>query len=583
MMKLLKKMFFIIGLAITPTLFTLSGPIKGGPGDPMFQMPTPEEMQQIEEFLNTLTPEEIDQLAQLGEQIIKDAEKEGRPLFADMPVPVMEKPIEKTLPKTPTEAPVVTTTDKIKSENTYKNQKLLHTALLSLIESIGILRQKTSIDEIYSRILSPIDNDLDLFVYYLHVLKDSKHLVNITEEEFATLKKTIITLELDLKSMISNLEIPSIITLNNMNRKEREIRRKAIRKAEHIIHECKNILEKAFTENSFIKECEKLLKKYEPEALKIKEEQNKKTQIAGSQNTRLPVTNTGRIVQGPTFNTKTLHYTPPTRGSSVGTTIASSYDQDGKFNGISSFDTSHKNSSNNKQQTKKPDKSSPESEKASEGKQSPDEAQKTRTKIKENQEKMISNLKEANTIIQQKKTLINEFFDSYISNDNQNAAFEKTIHETLEDITLALENAQKNYNKCINDAKTIPGGRDLRNTKEESKKNIEMYTREVNELHDKLQILKEREVNPNKDDIFNERLEELEKNLGKLPVYKEKQEEHKKQIAHKKALEKQIINQKSNNDYNNEELQNTSENNVIIPESTTAELNTSLAPQQIND
>ena len=305
MIKLLKKISLIFGLLIASAIFGMAGMRPGGPGDALFTMPTPEEMQAIEEFLQTLSPEEIDQLTQLGEQIIKEAEAEGRPLFADMPTPVIvpEKPSKEPTPK-PTETPI----ENPKKELHQKVQKMLKSSIISLLETMSMLRQKASSDEKYSNILLSIHAELDTFIYYLHVMKDSKHLANITEEEFAKLKQELLHLEEALEERVITLQIPSLVIPHAMTKHEREARRRAIRTAETTLHECKEILQNAFVKQTIISECEKLLKKYEPEALKIKEDQTKKSQIADGQINRLQATNTGKIVQTPTFSTKTIQF-----------------------------------------------------------------------------------------------------------------------------------------------------------------------------------------------------------------------------------------------------------------------------------
>lgn len=534
MIKIIKKIFLILGLSISfEKIQSQMMPI--GNNQPLFaQMPTAEEMQQIEEFLKTLSPEEMEQLAQLGEQIIKEAEAEGRPLFpTDMQFPpALEMPQQKT--PEPLPSPAQTPEDKIKNDTKKKTEQILVNTIISLIDLINTLRDKSNIDEIYSRIFHHLDAKLDIFIYYLHVMKDNARIKNITEEEFALLKKELIELEHSLREPVETLEIPSIVSTNNFKKQQREKRRRAIRKAEQTLDNCKNILERAFTEKEILKECEKLLKKYEPEALKIKDDQEKRSQIAGSQASKLAVTNTNKIVQAPTYNTKTAHYAAPARASSTGITIPSSYEQDKYFGSYNeTFNKSSKKAASPAAQNtpKKPGDVSKDGEKTSSNseKKSPDEIEKNRTKIKENQEKMVLYLKNANQLVYDKRALLNSFVDQYMTSQEKNPEFEKLIYETLEDINLALENAQKYYHKCISDAKTIPGGKDLRNVKEESKKNITIHTHNLDEFNDKIQSLKEKDhVSEEKDSTFNEPLVEIEKNLLKLPIYKDKIELRKK-------------------------------------------------------
>ncbi len=515
MIKIIKKLLFMLGLFISPVIVGFNGALPGGPGAAMFDMPSPEEMQAIEEFLNTLSPEEIDQLAQLGEQIIKEAEAEGRPLFEGMPVPtpVVEKPLE-----VKKEAPVTNSTEKAKDDTKKKDQKILKNIIISLIDILSDLRQKAATDEHYSKILHSVNADLDNFVYYLHVIKDSKHLANITEEEFTKLKNEVLNLELELGDRVENLVIPSILTPNNMTRSEREARRKSIRKAEQVLNECEELLKKAFTETLVLKDCEALLKKYEPHAIKIKDEQTKKSQIAGGQATRLPVTNTGKIVQGQTYSTKTAHYSPVSRGRSVGTTVASSYKDDKQFGGNNM--PHHSNKSSNKSGSNpgaKKSSGAPDSEKGSDGKaMSPDESIKTRAKIKEKQNEMVEKLKAANKEILNKQSILNEFLHKYVRSEAKNPELEKTIHDTFDTINYELKQAQKAYNECTSKSESL-GNIQNKKIREECKKNTEIYIKPINDFTEKLAQLYEQDVIEEKLDEFDPKIEELEKYLQKLP------------------------------------------------------------------
>ena len=265
--------------------------------EPLFQMPSEEEMRQIEEFLQTLSPDELDQLAKLGEEIIKEAEADGRPLFAEPTPAAPVQPVEK--PKKESE-PVVSESQKID----------LPALLISLLESIILIRQKASIDERYSLILTPLSSDIDTFIYYLYILQESMHLAHLYDAEFATLKTSFIKLESALSISANNLAIPPLLAPMNMTKKEKAKRRQLINNAESMLTDITGLLTQALHAESMLKECEKLLKRYEPDALKIKELQTKKSKIANEQIHRLPVTNTGKIVNAPSYNVKTAQSAP---------------------------------------------------------------------------------------------------------------------------------------------------------------------------------------------------------------------------------------------------------------------------------
>ncbi len=103
--------FFLI---IFHPIFLYAGEASVGQGaGGLLPMPTPEEMAEIEKFLSTLSPEELEELSKIGEEIMKEAERSGRPLFDTQPaatpkiapstVPQPEKEIKQPeKPKKPT-------------------------------------------------------------------------------------------------------------------------------------------------------------------------------------------------------------------------------------------------------------------------------------------------------------------------------------------------------------------------------------------------------------------------------------------------------------------------------------------------
>ena len=68
-----------------------------GPG--MMPMPTPEEMEEIERFIASLSPEEVAELEKLGQELLDEAERTGVPLFQE-PALAQQPPAAK-----PTAAP----------------------------------------------------------------------------------------------------------------------------------------------------------------------------------------------------------------------------------------------------------------------------------------------------------------------------------------------------------------------------------------------------------------------------------------------------------------------------------------------
>ena len=506
--------------------------------EPLLQMPSEEEMRQIEEFLQTLSPDELDQLAQLGEEMIREAEAEGRPLFAEptpaAPVPPIEKPKEEA------KKPVISESQKIN----------LQALLISLLESIILIRQKASIDERYSLILTPLSSDIDTFIYYLYILQESMHLAHLYDAEFATLKTSFIKLESALSISANNLAIPPLLAPMNMTKKEKAKRRQLINNAESMLTDITGLLTQALHAESMLKECEKLLKRYEPDALKIKELQTKKSKIANEQIHRLPVTNTGKIVNAPSYNVKTAQSAPAPRGSSGG---GSSYSPDRSQNrdrGSQQINTKPAQPAG--QKGKKADEKN-DVEKAPDPKaKAQEELDQSRTATNDNFKMLKETLFKLEKYLMGQKDTLSTFFNSYLTRDDVDPAFIQTISDVFEQINFELESASTSHEEWLKEAKIFShkagGFAELKNQKNKYINVINNQLKEFTSLKNRiLTITENKDIVPEQLESFKAILDTTTEFLTKLtkeidiaptvPKKRDKKEKKKKGKNKKDSLQ----------------------------------------------
>jgi|GEM_PF-6870230 len=263
----------------------------GGMGGGMLPMPSEDELREIEKFLSTLSPEELDQLAQLGEEIIKKAEEEKVPLFFDqktqqpLPGPTFPKKEEKiAAPTKQPEAP-----KKVINKDVVDEVKDL---LFRLIENIDAIRQKASHDQELEDTLSELDEQLNKILYYLYVVNDKKVSVHLKDKEFSDLYKKLQNLDTDLDSVNNTFDVP---TFGIMTRAQELKHKKAVFQAEIILNKIIKRFKKAFDTDKILDDITKLIEKYEPEALKVKANLEQLEKKALEYSKKIPVTNTGKL------------------------------------------------------------------------------------------------------------------------------------------------------------------------------------------------------------------------------------------------------------------------------------------------
>lgn len=305
-----KIILILLNLICASPALALTQTLPGG--NAMLPMPTEEEMQEIQKFLDTLSPEELDELAKIGEEIIQTAEKEGRPLFG---------PSQNTQPITmPKPQPVksTSTTQKTKPQESAKPKERILSSkekariqriLSGLVESIASIRQKATSDEILIQLLSSLNANLNDLTYYLNVVNYSKHLVRLTDKEFTPLNENLRKLYEEVDEIDSKLDVPEAIMNKKQSSDDLKKQRKKIKDAAKLLDKFTSIMNTAIKQKHVLTDLERLVKKYEPEALKIKKEQEEKEKKANAQRTNLPVTNVPQVYKSPTSGRGTQNYT----------------------------------------------------------------------------------------------------------------------------------------------------------------------------------------------------------------------------------------------------------------------------------
>lgn len=285
-------LYFIITFSILGSISTDIHSMAGFGGQGAVQqgglmkMPTEAEMKEINDFLATLSEDELKELAKLGEEIIATAEKEGVPLFyPDPQAPTFDpapsvKPTESIIKKPEPIKP----TKKIEQSTGKANQNILK----NLIKIMNDIRKKVATDPLLNDSLRPLNQPINTFLYHLNVATDNKIAHYLADKEFETLNNLLKKLEKELEELNNNFDVPIKDTIKISPY------RKAIKTAEKVLDKIIMLLQNSFFEKNINAELEKLIKKYDPEALKIKKELEMQERSAHEATKKIPVTNTGR-------------------------------------------------------------------------------------------------------------------------------------------------------------------------------------------------------------------------------------------------------------------------------------------------
>ncbi len=266
--------FFQFIIIIAMPLFLSAGM----PNNAQFPFPKPsqEELDQINEFLSTLSPEEIDELTKLGEEIMREAEKNGID-FNDfltpeksVPAPIQQKPTKEI--KQPT---VLTAST--------KDLKTTSKMLNDLTSYIDSITQKASCDSKLEEIIAPLYDQLSQLNYYIHVINDDTLISFLLEKEFVDLFNQLKNFTSTLENLDDDFDVELLqheYQLMAPSAGNTSKTTKALNKAQTHLNSIVRYLIKTMTQDNLVKNIENLIKKYEPEALKVKENNKLKEQDA---------------------------------------------------------------------------------------------------------------------------------------------------------------------------------------------------------------------------------------------------------------------------------------------------------------
>ena len=439
----MKKMILLLScLMYSVSILTNMPPSMPG-GGAMLPMPSQQEMQEIQKFLDTLSPEELDELAKIGEEIIQTAEKEGRPLFGPAPDDKQKPQPSKPKTVTPTTKPQEQAKPKERVLSS-KEKARIQRILSGLIESIASIRQKATSDEILLQLITPLNTTLNDLTYYLNVVNYSKHLVQLTSKEFTPLNDNLRKLYEQIDEIDSQLNVPEIEMSKKQSSDDLKKNRNEIKQAEKTINKFTSIIETTIKQKHVLMDLERLVKKYEPEALKIKKEQEEKEKKASTQRTSLPATNVSQTYRAPSSGQRpTQRYTGGSAGRSGGYNSSPNYHRpssgptgstgSARYPGTSGQPQSGSNNSKAIPSNAKKDVTSPEQnkKKATEKDETPrklTEAEKTQSLEKE---------------IQKKMELVNHLTGS------QNDKLTTLLDQYLSSADPIIEGASEEYNNAV--------------------------------------------------------------------------------------------------------------------------------------
>ncbi len=269
-------------------IFSVSMP-QGG----MFPYPTEQELREIEEFLSQLSPEELQELEKMGQQIIEEAEKNGVDLFAppaNMPAPQLPKKEETGQPKQ-------TKNEKRKELKTSKNElSAIRNILTSLIEVVHSIRQKAATEPEFELSITPFNEPLNFLLYYLYLINDDAVAGYLKEKEFTGLYHHLTRISDELEGHNRNFDVPDSLMIEATTKKARRHQKEQIKAAHHVLENILHCFRTAFSVDKINDQLKALLEKHEPELLKIKQGLEQKGKNAYDYIKKIPVTNTTRPI-----------------------------------------------------------------------------------------------------------------------------------------------------------------------------------------------------------------------------------------------------------------------------------------------
>jgi hypothetical protein len=281
----MKKYFFksllgtsvVVGLTIALPASAMYQPVPNGsaqqrPLNPSMNMgpmpmPSPEEFEkalaEIDNFFKNMSDEEMQDFMNFLQDVETGKVKldDLLPPGTELPFgPPPQQPTKETKPLEPEHAPVAEPAPK----KIFRDRTSTQQMLAQLIEYLTSLRHKASVARKVAETLAPLNHSLDTLIYYLHIISKPEHVDQlISDTELLPVHDMLQELAKVLKKYESQITVPDPGEPEDPIVKER---------SKFAFSTVVQSLNYAFKQQQLLAGLEKLLKKYEPEALKKRQE-----------------------------------------------------------------------------------------------------------------------------------------------------------------------------------------------------------------------------------------------------------------------------------------------------------------------
>lgn len=254
-----------------------------------------------------------------------------------------------------------------------------------------------------------------------------------------------------LEDLDNELEVPELEINKKLKPKEQKIRRAKLDTAETLIKKFMSIIDTSIKEKHIIKDLERLLKKYEPEALKIKQDQEAKTKKASDQLSNLPTTNTYSPVRGETGRGTQKYTAPPKnyRGQRSGYNYrggtGSPARPTGSAAGPASPSSTKPGDASKSAPTQPPKKDDEKKKETANTASAQEQSQKAAGELRKK-------FKKTNLVVQNHKGAFHNFVDTYLKNTTGTVdpGVSKEINKLFNEVNFELKHIQKGITNWLN-------------------------------------------------------------------------------------------------------------------------------------
>lgn len=181
------------------------------PRQPMMPDMSPAEIAEMEkmfdEIINNLDPETLAALEELGNQIIQEAQENGYDDPFEYIMHEAEREFPQDFPPLPTEKP----TEPVVVQPPVTGSKATHlkTLIANLISDIAAIRQKAASNNTFASVLADYKYHIDDIIYYLNLIQTNPYLINyVLSTEFEPLHASLEKLHQSLHELMPQLEVP---------------------------------------------------------------------------------------------------------------------------------------------------------------------------------------------------------------------------------------------------------------------------------------------------------------------------------------------------------------------------------------